>query len=192
MAETPGPRSGRAGAPSAPEFNRQARHPAATVNQVISDFRLLRILLTAVAILWPAGATSAQQGQPPARPTRVPVSLALVDSARTGDAPYRILRRADVAPHDVILLRSGSDAAVLSEAVGNLLLIRAQTGDTARVNGVMRVQRARGAPGRAPRVLPWAGRVLNDLQLAPAREVPGVGSVPAVEIWLPPQRGRKP
>jgi hypothetical protein len=161
------------------------------VNQVISDFRLLWILLTAVGILSPAGAVSAQQGQPPARPTRVPVSLALVDSARTGDAPYRILRRADAAPHDVILLRSGSDAAVLSEAIDNLLLIRAQTGDTARVNGAMRVQRTRGASRRAPREFPWAGRVLNDLRQAPARDVAGVGSVPSVEIWLPPQRGRR-
>ena len=163
----------------------------ATVNQVISDFRLLWILLIATGILSPAGAVSAQQGQPPARPTRVPLTVALVDSARTGDAPYRILRRADATPHDVILLRSGSDAAVLSEAVNNLLLIRAQTGDTARVNGVMRVQRTRGASAHAPRVLPWAGRVLNDLQQAQAREVPGVGSVPTVEIWLPPQRGRR-
>jgi hypothetical protein len=114
-----------------------------------------------------------------------------VDSARTGDAPYRILRRADVAPNDVILLRSGSDAAVLSEAVGNLLLIRAQTGDTAQVSGAVRVKRAQGASGRVPRSFPWAGRVLNDLRQAQARDVPGVGSVPSIEIWLPPQRGRR-
>lgn len=158
---------------------------------MISAFHRVGALLIAVGMLSPAGPGAAQQGQPATPPTRVPVSIALVDSARTGDAPYRILRRADASPHDVILLRSSSDATVLSEAIDNLLLIRAQTGDTAKVNGAVRVKRAQGASGRAPREFPWAGRVLNDLRQAQARDVPGLGNVPMVEIWLPPQRGRK-
>ena len=190
MAGTPGPRTGRAGQPYAPEFRVHPTRPR--VSQVIPAFRPLRTLLIVVGMLSPAVHGTAQQGRQTAPPTRVPVSIALVDSARTGDAPYRILRRADASPHDVVLLRSTSDAAVLSEAIDNLLLIRAQTGDTAKVNGAVRVKRAQGASGRAPRDFPWAGRVLNDVRQAQARDVPGVGSVPSVEIWLPPQRGRRP
>jgi hypothetical protein len=143
-------------------------------------------------MLLPTRHLPAQQGQGPTRPTRVSVTLAVVDSARTGDAPYRLLRRVDISPHDVILLRAGADAVVLSEAVGNLLLIRAQTGDTATVSGAVRVRNGAEGPNRQRRVLPWAGRVLSDLRQARPREVEGVGMVPTVEIWLPPQRGRRP
>lgn len=155
-------------------------------------FLFSRLLLIAAGVLLPTRNLPAQRGQGPTRPTRVPVTLAVVDSARTGDAPYRLLRRVDVSPRDVILLRAGEDAAVLSEAINNLLLIRAQTGDTAKVSGAVRVRDGTDGAKRQRRVLPWAGRVLNDLRQARPGEVEGVGTVPAVEIWLPPQRGRRP
>lgn len=155
-------------------------------------FRFSRLLLLAAGMLLLTRHLPAQQGPGPTRPTRVPVTLAVVDSARTGDAPYRLLRRVDVSPHDVILLRAGADAAVLSEAIDNLLLIRAQTGDTTKVSGAVRVRHGADGSNRQRRVLPWAGRVLNDLRQARPGEVEGVGIVPTVEIWLPPQRGRRP
>ncbi len=40
------------------------------------------------------------------------------------------------------------------------------------------------------RLLPWADRVLTDLRSAQFREIDGMGSSRAVQIWLPPQRGR--
>lgn len=124
-------------------------------------------------------------------PTRVPVTLAIVDSTLTGDGSFRILRRADQSPHDIILLRHDIDVAELSGAIESLLLIRGQTGDTAKVNGTTRIQRSGRNPERPSRVLPWAGRVLNDLRRVQPRAVAGVGIVPTVEVWLPPQASRR-
>jgi hypothetical protein len=118
------------------------------------------------------------------------VTLAIVDSTLTGEGFFRILRRADQSPHDIILLRDDIDVAALSGAIESLLLIRGQTGDTAKVNGTTRIRRSGRDPERPSRVLPWAGRVLNDLRRAQPRTVAGVGIVPALEVWLPPQAGR--
>lgn len=131
----------------------------------------------------------AQQADQPSRPTRVPVTVALIDAPT--DAPFRVLRRVSVAPRDVILLRRGGNADDLSGAVHQLLLIRRLQGDTAQNSGVMRLNRPRESRHEVRRY-PWATRVLDDLQSAPHRLVAGVGIVPAVEIWLPPQHGRAP
>ena len=125
----------------------------------------------------------AQQGSP--TPRRVPVTLALVEQLpQGGDAPFVILRRADQEPRDVILLRSDADSDRLSEAVQALLIARQQGGDTADTDRVLRIRRQQG---RRVRPLPWAARVLQDLRAAPRRAVGGVGTVPAVVIWLPRQ-----
>jgi hypothetical protein len=147
---------------------------------------LLLALLCATTLL--SGAASAQESRDhaPRRPTRVPVTLALVDSL-PDPAGFRILRRVDADPADVILLDTNADVAALSAAVEQLLLIRQVQGDTAESTAVMRVRRTQDRPGRGPRVLPWAGRVVNDLHRAPLRDVSGVGNVPSVVIWLPAQ-----
>jgi hypothetical protein len=106
------------------------------------------------------------------------------------DAPFRILRRAGAEPGDVIVLSRAATGATLSQAVEQLLLIRRLQGDTARVTGSMRVRPRQEAPGRRARMLPWAGRVINDLHGAAPRTVGGVGTIPAVIIWLPPQARR--
>jgi hypothetical protein len=111
------------------------------------------------------------------------VTIALADDAALAGAPFRILRRVDASPHDVILLRHGADAAMLSEAVSELQTLRRQQGDTAQASGLMRVRR--GENGRGRRMLPWAPRVLQDLRRAGAEPVPGVGTVPSVQVWLP-------
>ena len=126
----------------------------------------------------------------PERPTRVPVTLALVDSL-PGGAPFRILRRADVSPEDVILFRKGGDSTTLSEAVDQLILMRRMQGDTAQGSGAVRVRRPH-TPQHTARVLPWAHRVMDDLHRAERREIAGVGRAQTVQIWLPPQRARKP
>ncbi len=120
---------------------------------------------------------------------RVPVTIALADSAALGDTPFRVLRRADTSPRDVILLAPVADAAALSEAVGQLQTMRRVQGDVAAVTGAMRVRRP--GNGRGPRMLPWAPRVLQDLRRADARPLAGVGTVRNVQVWLPPtRRGR--
>jgi len=115
----------------------------------------------------------------------------LRDSLRAGGDAFAILRRAGVEPGDVIVLRPNADSAALSAAIEQLTLVRRIQGDTASASGIVRT-RPKGGAARAPRVLPWARRVLDDLHRAPRRMVSGVGMVPAVVIWLPPQRGRRP
>lgn len=151
---------------------------------------LLLALLGPASTLDGEGRLSAQGSQEQRQPVRVPVTLALVDSIPGGAAQFRILRRVDATPHDIILLPYGADQTVLSEAIADLLAMRALTGDTATAAGMMRVRHPQQTAGRTPRPLPWAGRVMNDLRRAEPRPLAGVGTVPAVEVWLPPQRRR--
>jgi hypothetical protein len=120
---------------------------------------------------------------------RVPVTVALVERLQDyGDGPAVILRRSDVAPRDVILLRAeAANAQQLSRVVFDLLAIRRQVGDTASITGAVRVRPQKGAPARTPRELPWAQRVVDDVRRAELQNIPGVGMVRAVQIWLPPQ-----
>ncbi len=186
-----GCRTGRDGCSSASERIRLLHpHWWTKMSRVIHTLQLLTAVLLSVLLLPSADALLHSQ-QAPTRPSRVPVTLAMVDRTLTGGESYRILRRVDQSPHDLLLLRSDADVAALSGAIENLLLIRAQTGDTARVSGTMRIRRTAGGPERPSRVLPWAGRVLNDLRRAQPRPVVGIGIVPTVEVWLPPQPGRR-
>jgi hypothetical protein len=146
-------------------------------------------LLAGVVSAFGCGTLSAQQGESSARPTRIPVTLTLVDTLSAA-VPFRILRRADLDPRDVIVLRRGADSSTLSAAVEKLRIMRQVQGDTAAASGLVRV-RPREGESRAPRMLPWARRVVDDLHAAAPRSVAGVGTVPAVVIWLPPQRGRR-
>jgi len=150
--------------------------------------RILGGLLTAALALLPAHGAGQTSGAPGA-PTRLPVTVALVERLPVPDAPFVVLRRTDVAPRDVILLPASADARLLSEAVQMLLVARQVGGDSARSNATLRVrpQSGRTSPRR---VFPWAQRVLSDLQRADSRPLDGVGFVPAVEIWLPRQSGR--
>jgi hypothetical protein len=123
---------------------------------------------------------------------RVPVTIALVDRAADQDAPAVILRRRDAAPHDVILLRRGSATGEqLAVAIQTLLLARDAAGDTATTNATVRPR-----PGRAPSA--WMGaergraeRVVARLRGAAPVFVAGVGTVPAVEIYLPSKAMRE-
>lgn len=140
---------------------------------------LLLLLFLMSAVVFPV---DAQEG----RPNRVPVTIALAEGSALGGVPFRILRRADAAPHDVILLAPGADAASLSEALGQLQTMRRVQGDTATGSGMMRL-RSQGNGG-GPRMYPWAPRVLQDLHRADARPLAGVGTVRSVQVWLPPTR----
>ena len=129
-------------------------------------------------------------GQSELPPTRVPVTVALQDTTDES-ASYRILRRTEAAPFDVIVLTGKANALMLSDAILELLLVRRAQGDTATSNGAVRLRWSRPNAGsaRVPRY-PWAQRVVNDLRRADVRDVHGIGTVRAVEIWLPPQHRR--
>lgn len=147
-------------------------------------------LLVGIAIGCVTPAAASAQQVPASHPTRVPVTVIRVDSV-AGGAPYAIVRRTDSAPFDVLLLPHDATPATFSAAVSGLMITRAATGDTARTGGIVRVrrtgERSHGADGP---VFPWAARVLHDLQGASPQAIPGIGTYPAVEIWLPPQRPR--
>jgi len=151
-----------------------------------------RLLLAFIALTWAPSITA--QGQTPqqrrSQPGRVPVTIALVDSIAQPNAPFVIVRRADVAPNDVILLRTGADAQHLSEAINALLVARQASGDRPATTGTFRV-RPRQNVRTARRGLPWAPRVLADLRRATRQTIPGLGTYPAVVIWLPRQQTRR-
>lgn len=144
-----------------------------------------------LVITFMSRALDAQQVAGPKRPTRVAATIVLVDSLAAG-TPFRILRRASATPNDVILLSAGADTSALSAALEELLSMRRAQGDTAQTTGMMRVRHPQGTSGQRPHKFPWVTRVLNDLHMAPRRIISGVGTVRAVEIWLPPQRRRLP
>lgn len=152
----------------------------------------LKSVLVALSLLVLAAPLHAQApgSAAPARMPRIPVTIVLVDEmpAAAGDAAFVILRRADLSPHDVIVLHRAADRSQLSEAVRTLIAARQAHGDSATTGGMVRMS-SRTAQGRRPD-LPWIGRVLADLRRAERKPVPGVGAVQAVEIWLPAQRPR--
>jgi hypothetical protein len=134
------------------------------------------------ACLFPALAQGQSQDGPGSH-SRVPATIALVERLPAHDAPFVILRRGAAEGGDVILLAAGADAGTLSDAVRALLLVRRQQGDTSGAHTMLRLsQPARHAP-----VLPWAARVLADLQRTVRQPISGIGNVPAVEVWLPRQ-----
>jgi hypothetical protein len=149
--------------------------------------RALALLL--VAILYRANSAAAQPPRASNPPTRVPVTIALVEELPHPGAPFVILRRVGGADHDVILLPADASVEQLSLAVQALLTARSAAGDTAERPATIRV-RPRSGDTRPHRQFPWIARVHGDLRRAASRPVQGVGNARAVVIWLPPQRPR--
>lgn len=149
--------------------------------------RALALLI--VALVYGANSAAAQPATAGNPPTRVPVTIALVEELPHPGAPFVILRRVNEAEHDVILLPADADARQLSLAVQALLTARSVAGDTAERPATIRVRPRSGEPG-AHRQFPWIARVHGDLQRAAHRPIRGVGNARAVVIWLPPQRSR--
>lgn len=149
-----------------------------------------RILPFVAAAFIAVAGTHTLAGQEPhaRRPTRVPVTLVLVDRLPVGDAPFLVRRRTDVSPRDVILLRTDASQAQVSEAIRTLLVARQVSGDTATHPAILRVRPHGAGHAAAHREFPWVPRVLADLRRAELTDVPGIGRVRAVQIWLPPQR----
>src|ERR1044072_6523672 len=187
----PGPgKSGRAATPPHAEAVATRDKPAIHTTGVESMIRNLSAMI-ALALIFAASPrpAAAQQSATPRAPARVPVTVALVESALPGNESWVVQRRPDVSPADVILLRTTADAGQLAEAVRTLLVIRQADGDRPTVGRTLRIrprQRHRGAA----REIPWIPRVWADLRRAKPREVAGLGTVRAVDIWLPPQHRR--
>jgi hypothetical protein len=142
------------------------------------------VLILLVAALLPLSALPAAAQSTRLAP-RTPALVALSPDLRGAETPFRLVRFGGSSPRDVILLAPDADASALTQAVEALMVVRRHGGDDARVNATFRARQ----PRQRPRVLPWAARVLQDVRNAPPREIPGVGRIRAVQIWLPRQRG---
>lgn len=143
-----------------------------------------RLALLALFAVPAEGQPAGSSGR--ATPTRIPVTVALLDELPAAQAPFALLRRTEAEGGDVILLPTAADANLLSEAVRALLTVRRHQGDHAAQGGMLRVT----ARASRPPALPWAARVLGDVRRTAPQPVAGVGTARSVVIWLPPQRPR--
>jgi len=146
--------------------------------------RVLRILAVILGVGLVARAAAAQDGQRVQAGRRVAAWVALAGEPIPGGEPFVVLRGVGPGRDDVLLLRTDTDASQLSNAVRTLLTARSVAGDTAARPGTFRMRRQQ-ARTAAPADLPWADRVVRDVRGAPIRDLPGVGRVRAVRIWLP-------
>jgi hypothetical protein len=119
---------------------------------------------------------------------RVPVTVALVDSLPGSGVEALILRRPDVQPHDVILLRSASaDGTALATAALQLLLIRDRTGDVPTAASTFRIREGSRGSRALEREIFSATRIVDRLRTKQPRPVPGLPAVRATDIYLPSQ-----
>lgn len=139
-------------------------------------------------------AVSAAENIAFAQVPRVPVTIALVDQHPFGSERSAISRRtpgtyADGLCADLILItRTAMTPRALTLAVQDLLAVRRIEGDAAESNRVMRIRPTQNREARANgSVLPWAGRVLDDLRAAQPRAIEGLGNARTLKIWLPRQ-----
>lgn len=152
-----------------------------------TPMKLTHLLICVLSIggVLRSGRASAQADQSsPRAESRAPVLLALVDTLPDTVPRFRIIRLPGESAREAVLLPSDATPELLTQALDALRMIwvhdkRSQPGEMLRLNGGK-------AETRPRRTLPWAGRVLHDLREAHRRQVPGVGSVRAVQIWLAP------
>ena len=117
---------------------------------------------------------------------RVPVTIAFSDVLPSGTSGAAILRRTQLEPHDVILLRRDASPDLLSAAVFTLLATREVEGDTARADATVRVGATHGPKAWESRMLPKMANTLRLLQRATPRSIAGVGVVKAYDAYLLP------
>lgn len=158
-----------------------AREPAASGKTPMS--KPIRILLVAAVLGAALPWRDAAAQEPRGSRARVPALVAISPELHGTEARFRLARFGGDAPRDVILLAPDADAAVLTHAVEALLAVRRHSGDAAASDAMLRTPERPRA-----RVLPWAARVLQDVRAAAPRQIPGVGRLPAVQIWLPAER----
>jgi hypothetical protein len=128
---------------------------------------------------------SAQADQ---RAARVPVLLAVVDSLPDTGLRFRIVQMVGESVRDVVLLPPDANPDLLAEALETLRMVWTRGGDPGTAGGGVMFRRAESRTEPRPRrVPPWSDRVLHDLREARPRQIPGVGHVRAVQIWLAPR-----
>lgn len=175
------------------------RHPASVWRDVLNvsetyimNATLLRMTarifssVFAVLLVFASGARAQQGAGPPSM--SVPVTVVLADSVHE----MRILRRAAVEPHDVIVLPVESDSVRLAAAMFALLVAREVAGDVPTADAILRVGRTAIPTAWRGRELTRAARFLEGLRTASRDVIPGVGRARAAQLALPSgsMRGR--
>lgn len=151
---------------------------------------MFAVLLSGTATGQQAGPTLTELRRQHEVARRVPVTIALSDQLDAPDSvPALIFRRGATAPHDVILLRRRATPGQLAAAVLRLMVIRDRMGDTARTAAAFRLPNSHRMPRGGTEL--QAGRTLARLRGLPPQDVPGVGRVPAVEVYLPSRAMRE-
>ena len=114
------------------------------------------------------------------------VTLALVPNLGSDRVTARVVRRGGPSPQDIILLReSDADAGRLTAALNALVRSRQKHGLVPPQDMELRVSVAQG-----PRIWlegsarAWWEEKIRELRSAPAREIPGVGKVRAMNYQL--------
>lgn len=146
--------------------------------------RLLICLLSFGGVSLSGTASAQADRSSPRAQSRAPILLAVVDTLPDTAPRFRIIRLPGESAREAVLLPSDATPELLTQALEALRMIwvhdkGSQPGELLRLNGGK-------AETRPHRAVPWAGRVLHDLREAHRRQIPGVGSVRAVQIWLAP------
>lgn len=144
---------------------------------------LLRVGLTILLIQIGAAVASAQSHAN--QSSRVPVTVALSENRAAGSR-FVVQRNPGAAHRDVVVLAPDASADEFSDAVRALLTARQREGDVPGSKQTLRTRPNQASNKRRP-AFPWAARVLADLRRSNHTEVDGVGSVRAIQIWLPSQ-----
>jgi len=117
---------------------------------------------------------------------RGPVTLALVSNLGGAGVTARVVRRAGTSPQDIILLgEADADAGRLAAALNALVRSRSKHGLVPPQDMEFRVSVVQG-----PRIWlegsarAWWEKKISELRSAPAREIPGVGNVRAIDYQL--------
>lgn len=152
---------------------------------------LALLLLTVVPLI--ASEAEALHGQTASRPT--PITVVLVDELPALRERYDavVLRRSTAEPRDVILLpRATANGELLDAATRALLRARATQGEhpseyRGRPFQTLTIGVSFSEPPVAwrERYLLLAEQVVEQLRSAPPRQVPGVGTGPALAFYPP-------
>jgi hypothetical protein len=148
--------------------------------------------LMAVAVLSP-GLADAQRPQEVEISSRVPVTIALAETINSNGGAGVIYRRANLVPHDVIVLNaSAAGPRVLEEAIFTLLMSRALGGDTASTSVTLKVPFPTESSPTAESRFHGSERgrataVVNRLRQASQTQISGLGELRAITVYLPPK-----
>jgi hypothetical protein len=121
----------------------------------------------------------AAQEHPNARRARIPVTVALVDTALTGSLPAVLLHRS-AEPHDILLLHTPeATPQLLSETLNGVRVVRSVVGEGHATELVLSPRFTKRQPAMG-----GAEAVLNRLRASPQTELASVGSVRQIVVYI--------